>query len=250
MAGGNRSDGGGEWTREPPDRTASDAARGHRGADPVGSGAERQRYRAAPIGGSSARRSRSAASPNEGGTAEGTTFRPGTKRSFLDSRAREPAEAHIDVDNRSAQPHRGEAPGRQRRHAAPARHPAGRPRDADRRVPAARRRSHAGLPPGVGRRRRAPRPLLVPGRRPAAPAGGPRRDRPDPDPSRDRGGLPPGAPDRGGARRRPARRDPGVRPAPPRPADRGDAAVHRRRGRRPRLRRGQHLRADGAAAGS
>src|SRR6185503_6049024 len=40
-------------------------------------------YRAAPIGGSSARRSRSAASPNEGGTAEGTTFRPGTKWSFL-----------------------------------------------------------------------------------------------------------------------------------------------------------------------
>src|SRR4029078_13606475 len=38
---------------------------------------------AAPIGGSSARRSRSAASPNEGGTAEGTTFRPGTKWSCL-----------------------------------------------------------------------------------------------------------------------------------------------------------------------
>src|SRR5690349_796593 len=56
----------------------------------VGSGAERQRYRAAPIG----RRGHvddppvnwSAASPNEGGTAEGTTFRPGTKWSFLDSR--------------------------------------------------------------------------------------------------------------------------------------------------------------------
>src|SRR6185436_303577 len=52
-------------------------------ASRVGSGAERQRYRAAPIGGSSARRSRSAASPNEGGTAEGTTFRPGTNWSFL-----------------------------------------------------------------------------------------------------------------------------------------------------------------------
>ena len=61
-------------------------------ATPVGSGAERQRYRAAPIAREPAddrkpgRRSRSAAQPNEGGTAEGTTFRPGDDRSFLDSR--------------------------------------------------------------------------------------------------------------------------------------------------------------------
>ena len=45
--------------------------------------------------------------------------------------------------------------------------------------------------------------------------------------------------DRDVAGRRPAGRDPRVRPAPPRPADRGDAAVHRRRGRRARLRRGR-----------
>src|SRR4249919_2543514 len=57
----------------------------------VGSGAERQRYRAAPIGhrgdaaGPSVRQS--AASPNEGGTAEGTTFRPGTKRFFFNDPA-------------------------------------------------------------------------------------------------------------------------------------------------------------------
>jgi hypothetical protein len=48
---------------------------------PVGSGAERQRYRAAPIGfggDTRARRShRVRHTPNEGGTAEGTTFRPG-----------------------------------------------------------------------------------------------------------------------------------------------------------------------------
>jgi len=57
---------------------------------PVGSGAERQRYRAAPIGGRTAVPPvghSSAAQPNEGGTAEGTTFRPGRRRSFLDSRA-------------------------------------------------------------------------------------------------------------------------------------------------------------------
>ena len=41
---------------------------------------------------------------------------------------------------------------------------------------------------------------------------------------------------------------PRVRPAPPRPAGRGHAALHRRRGRRPRLRRGLDLRADRPAA--
>ena len=54
---------------------------------PVGSGAERQRYRAAPIGRPRRRGPpvghESAASPNEGGTAEGTTFRPGDEWSFL-----------------------------------------------------------------------------------------------------------------------------------------------------------------------
>jgi hypothetical protein len=48
VAGGNRSGGGDEWTREPPDRTASERRQSR--TDPVGSGAERQRYRAAPIG--------------------------------------------------------------------------------------------------------------------------------------------------------------------------------------------------------
>ena len=46
----------------------------------------------------------------------------------------------------------------------------------------------------------------------------------------------------------PARRDPGVRAAPPGAAGRGHAAVHRRCGRRARLRRGLHLRADRPAA--
>ena len=58
----------------------------------------------------------------------------------------------------------------------------GRPRDADRRLPAPRRR-RAGLPARVGRGRRAARALLVPGRRPAAVARGPRRPGPDPDPA-------------------------------------------------------------------
>ena len=70
--------------------------------------------------------------------------------------------------DRSAQPDRGQAPRRQRRHDPPARHPDGRPRDADRRLPAPRRR-RPGLPARIGRRRRAPRAVLVPRRR-AAPA--------------------------------------------------------------------------------
>ena len=184
MAGGNRGDGGGEWTREPPDRTATR----HRPRNPVGSGAERQRYRAAPIGGATAtRRSRSAASPNEGGTAEGTTFRPGTKWSFLDfPDADGPRGGHRHDDNRSAQPDRGEAP----RPPTPTRSCC-----APRARPTSRRRSgrssasttaRPGLPPRVRRGRRAARPLLVPGRRAAPAARGPRRRRPHPDPARQR----------------------------------------------------------------
>jgi hypothetical protein len=46
-----------EWTREPPDQTASFQG------SPVGSGAERQRYRAAPIGRSDRRQKRETAEP-------------------------------------------------------------------------------------------------------------------------------------------------------------------------------------------
>ena len=72
----------------------------------------RLRRRAPAIQGSADRRSRtrtrpsvrqSAASPNEGGTAEGTTFRPGTKRSFLI------LEATSDDDLRPDQPGAGPA---------------------------------------------------------------------------------------------------------------------------------------------
>ena len=48
VAGVNRDGDDEEWTREPPDRT--DRPRGDALQVPVGSGAERQRYRAAPIG--------------------------------------------------------------------------------------------------------------------------------------------------------------------------------------------------------
>ena len=57
----------------------------------------------------------------------------------------------------------------------------GRPRHPDRRVPSARRRLDAGLPPRVGRGRGAPRALLVPRGWPAPPARGPRRSWPGPD---------------------------------------------------------------------
>ncbi len=53
----------------------------------------------------------------------------------------------------------------------------------------------------------------------------------------------------GAPRRRSARRAPRVPAAPPRRADRGHAPLHRRRRRRPRLRRGVDLRAHGPAPG-
>src|SRR5512144_130722 len=122
VAGGNRSGGGGKWTREPPDRTASDAAtrrqpsRLRRRAPAIEGSADRQ-DRDSGI----ARRSRSAASPNEGGTAEGTTFRPGTNGRFLIPGAGPrspsttpeatgpdgPQETAHDEHHRSAQPGRG-----------------------------------------------------------------------------------------------------------------------------------------------
>ena len=98
----------------------------------------------------------------------------------------------------------------------------GRPRDADRRLPAPRRR-RPGLPAGVRRGRRAARTVLVPGRRAAAAARGPRRAGERPDPARDGSRVHPGPARRLDRRARPARRDPRVRPAPPRPADRGHA---------------------------
>ena len=74
--------------------------------------------------------------------------------------------------DRPAQPHRDEAPGLHRGHHPPARDAHGGPGDADRRVPPAGRRHHARLPAGVRRGRRAPRPVQLPGHRPAAPARG------------------------------------------------------------------------------
>ena len=139
---------------------------------------------------------------------------------------------------------------RQCGHDPPARHPSGRPRDADRRLPAARRRRPR-VPPRVGRGRRAARPLLVPRCRSAAAARGPRWPRPRSRPAPST--VPvysPDLADRDARRRRPARRHPGVRPAPPRPADRGHAALHRRRRRGAGVRRGLGLRADGAAPGA
>src|SRR5436190_21704979 len=98
---------------------------------PVGSGAERQRYRAAPIGQGSPGPvgHESAASPNEGGTAEGSTFRPGDDWSFLILRG--PSDDH----SRSDQPGADPASGRERGYDPAARHASGRPRDTDRGLP-------------------------------------------------------------------------------------------------------------------
>ena len=158
-------------------------------------------------------------------------------------------EANRDDDDGPAQPGADEAPRRRCGHDPAPRHPPGRPRDPDRGLPAARRR-RSGLPPRVGRGRRAPRPVLVPRRRAAPAARGPRRRRPDPDPAGHGPDLRPGPADRQRAGRRSPRGDPVVRAAPPGAAGRRDAAVHRRRRRGARLRRGLHLRADRPAPGA
>ena len=106
----------------------------------------------------------------------------------------------------------------------------------------------ARLPARVRRGRRAPRSVQLPGHRPAAAARGRRRRGPHHDPAGQRRQLlarPPvtttEVPDPLAALR-------AFVPAAPRPADRGHAALHRRRGGRARLRRDVVVRAVGAAA--
>ena len=88
------------------------------------------------------------------------------------------------------------------------------------------------------------------GDRTAAPARGARRPRSHPDPPARCRRVPPRPRDRDRAGARSARGHPPVRPAPPHRPDRGHAAIHRRRRRRARLRRGVDLRADRPAAGA
>ena len=216
------------------------------GTEPVGSGAERQRYRAAPIARSHdpAVGHASAASPNEGGTAEGTTFRPGTIRSFLILEANAMSTAD-PISLAQAKRLR-----RQRRHDPAARHAPGRPRDA-RSAPSsasttaarptswspsraasdsAAIRSSASARAGCSRSATA-RPASRPGPSPC---------RPTPRTCRSTRSM---AADPLDAIR-------ALRPAPPGPADRGHAALHRRRRRRAGLRRDLDLRAVRAAARS
>ena len=145
----------------------------------------------------------------------------------------------------------GEAARRQRRHDPAARHAPGRPRDPDR-----------GLPPP---RRRRTRPTSSSRSRAASGSGrysflgvGPRRllevrdgRRPDPDPARHGPDLQPGPAGRHRRRRR-TRSTRSARFVPRRrvAADRGHAAVHRRRRRGARLRRGLGVRADRPAPGA
>ena len=145
---------------------------------------------------------------------------------------------------------RGEAPRRQRRHAAAARH-AGRPTSRRRSARScASTTADAGLPPRVGRGRRAPRAVLVPRRRPAPAARGPRRPGPRSRPGPSASTLHPGPADRDGRRRptRSTRSAPSSRGGGSQPTD-GHAALHRRRGRRARVRRRSPIvRAHGPAA--
>ena len=127
MAGGNRGRRRREWTREPPDRTA----RGDRRRDrtPVGSGAERQRYRAAPIAWvtthpsvTRVRHRRMRVAPRKA-----RPFVPGTNGRF-DSRGH-----HRDDHRRSDQPERRpnvSPPTPTRSCCAPRARPTSRPRSA------------------------------------------------------------------------------------------------------------------------
>ena len=87
-----------------PGASGPNARRRRRRGRQVGSGAERQRYRAAPIDRRqrAVRRSECGTPPNEGGTAEGTTFRPERRKVVFDSWA-EPRATH-DRPIRSASP--------------------------------------------------------------------------------------------------------------------------------------------------
>ena len=244
-AGGSRDGDDGEWTREPPDRTRTTDA-------DAGSGpASRLRRRAPAIQGSADRTpSRTAARgpsvtevrPFE--AAELGWHRGWSDRPFVPAGDDQVGFVFLEVlgamsTQQPAQPRRGQAARRGRGHDPPARLARRRPRDPDRRVPAPRRR------------RRRPPTCSSPSRAASASAAtrflgiGPRRllevrggDRPDPgSPGRRRRVRAGPAGDRAPGRR-PARRAPrDFVPRRTRRADRGHAALHRRRGRRARLRR-------------
>ena len=200
--------------------------------------------------------------PNVGGTAEGNDLSSRKRRtwSFSDSRAPRASEAPTasepptdegtNRNDRPAQPERSQAPRRQRRHDPPARHADGRPRDPHRRLPAPRRRHHARLPARVRGGRRAAGPLQLPRRRAATTPGGHGRPRPHDHPPGRRRGLCPGPARHRDGHAGPPRGPPRIRPEAQGPADRGDAPLHRRRGRRARLRGHLHVRAVRPAPGS
>ena len=265
-AGASRDGGGGEWTREPPDRTrgGEDGRAGGRGRSgrPVGSGAERQRYRAAPIDRPgddrvpdgppvmSAAHRRTWVAPRKV-----TTFRPGRDESgrflILGRRrppSRRPTKGRTAMTDPLSLTEVKRLAG-SRRHDPPARDAHRRPRDAHRRLPAPRRRHDARLPARVRRGRRAPGPVQLPRRRPAPPAGGHGRPRPHDNAPGRRRGLRPGPARHRDAHAGPARGPPGIRPEAPGPPHGGDAPLHRRRGRRARLRGHLHLRAVRPAPG-
>ena len=214
-----------------PGSPGPNAGRRKRRGRQVGSGAERQRYRAAPIDPGGTRgppvRVRHTA---ERGWHRGRNNDLSSRNEDESGRFRFLGPEHHD---RSAEPDRDQAPGRHGRHGAAPRDADRRPRDPHRRVPAPGRRRHARLPARVGRGRRAPRPLQLPGHRPAAAARGQQRHRHDDLAARRRRRLRarPARDHRRGAR--PPRRAPGLHPEAPGRARRRHAPVHRRRRRAP-----------------
>ena len=220
----------------------------------VGSGAERQRYRAAPIEPVlGLRRSECGTPPNEGGTAEGTAFRPEQTKvvsSILGCRgprADEPTEGRTAMTDPLS--------------LTEAKRLAG---TADTillratRTPTSRRPSArscasttARRPPTCSSPSRAASAWAATASWGSGRAGCSRSatGRPHDDPPGQRRCLLAGP---AGRRDRDAgspRRAPRLRPEAPRPAHRGYATVHRRRGRRALVRRGRRIRAVRAATG-
>ncbi len=237
-------------------RRSRTPSRLRRRAPAIAGSADRRRRATSPSADPSVRRVRQ--TPNEGGTAEGTTFRPRDDGRFF----------IVPCEDRAGLPqHRPGGADEPMTTTDPlslteakrlvgnadtillASHPRRRPRDPDRRLPPSRRR-RTGLPARVGRGRRAARAVQLPRRRPAPAPRGPRRRRHDPDPTARRCDVyAPDLPTVADDRPRPAGRPPRLRAPSSRAARRRDAPVHRRRGRRAGLRRGLELRADRPAPG-
>ncbi len=234
----SRHEGGGEWTREPPDRTAAMAApsRLRRRAPAIAGSTDRSRAR--PVGnerGSNAERGwhRGRSRP----------FVPGGRRSFRFRQVRHP-EAARDAAPTPAQPRPRPAASRPRPTRSVLRAPRAKP--TSRRPSAPSSRSTTAVPPTCSSRSRAANASAATRSWASARAACSRCATASRAPSRGRSSVDAYAPDLpvdGGARARPSAALRALRATPARGAARRHAALHRRRRGRAGVRRDLRLRA-------